>query len=37
MLVRLDKEYVERKPVEAWETYYARTIVEHFSTGGSRR
>lgn len=31
LLVRLDKEYVERKPAEAWEAYYARTIVEHFA------
>jgi Aminotransferase class-V len=32
LLVRLDREYVERKPTEAWETYYARAIVDHFST-----
>ena len=31
LLVRLDKEYGERKPGEAWETYYARAIVEHFT------
>ena len=31
LLVRLDKEYVERKPTEAWESYYARAIVEHIS------
>ena len=31
LLVRLDKEYTERKPAEPWETYYARNIVEHFS------
>lgn len=31
LLVRLDKEYVEREPAEPWETYYARAIVEHFS------
>src|SRR5262245_16562425 len=30
-LVRLDREYVERKPAEAWETYYARAIVEHLA------
>ncbi len=35
LLVGLDKEYVERKPAEAWETYYARAIVEHFSRRGS--
>ena len=31
LLVRLDKEYIEREPPEAWETYYARAILEHFS------
>jgi hypothetical protein len=31
LLVGLDKEYVQRTPAEAWETYYARRIVEHFS------
>ena len=31
LLVRLDKEYVEREPAEPWETYYARAIVDHFS------
>jgi len=31
LLVRLDKEYGARKPAEAWETYYARAIVQHFS------
>jgi hypothetical protein len=31
LLVRLDKEYGERKPTEAWETYYARAILEHFT------
>jgi len=31
LLVGLDKEYTRRKPTEAWETYYARAIVEHFS------
>jgi len=34
LLVRLDKEYVEREPAEPWETYYARAIVEHFSRPG---
>jgi hypothetical protein len=32
MLVALDKEFTERKPDEAWELYYARRIVEHFSS-----
>jgi hypothetical protein len=31
LLVSLDREYVQRKPAEAWERYYARSIVEHFS------
>lgn len=31
LLVGLDREYVRRQPAEAWETYYARAIVEHFS------
>jgi hypothetical protein len=36
LLVRLDKEYVERKPAEAWETYYARAILQHFSRQGPK-
>lgn len=31
LLVRLDKEYVEREAAEPWETHYARAIVEHFT------
>jgi hypothetical protein len=31
LLVRLDKEYTERRPVERWEDYYARELVRHFS------
>jgi hypothetical protein len=31
LLVGLDREYVERKPAEAWETYCARAILQHFS------
>jgi hypothetical protein len=31
LLVRLDKEYVERKPDEPWEDYYARELVRHFA------
>jgi hypothetical protein len=30
MLVRLDKEYTERRPAERWEDYYARELVRHF-------
>jgi hypothetical protein len=31
MLVRLDKEYTERRVAEGWEDYYARELVGHFS------
>jgi hypothetical protein len=31
MLVRLDKEYAEKKPPGPWEDYYARALIEHFS------
>jgi len=31
LLVRLDKEYLERKPAQPWEAYYAHAIVQHFS------
>ena len=31
MLVRLDKEYTERRPDQRWEDYYARELVRHFS------
>ena len=31
LLVRLDKEYTERRPDERWEDYYARELVRHFS------
>lgn len=30
VLVGLDKEYVDRKPAEAWETYYAHAILERW-------
>ncbi len=30
MLVRLDKEYTERRLAERWEGYYARELVRHF-------
>ena len=33
MLVRLDKEYVDRRPAEPWETYYASRLIEHFAPG----
>jgi hypothetical protein len=31
LLVRLDKEYTERRVDERWEDYYARELVRHFS------
>ena len=37
LLVGLDKQYVERKPAEPWERYYARAILEHFSKPAERR
>lgn len=30
LLVRLDREYTERRPAERWEDYYARELVRHF-------
>ena len=30
LLVRLDKEYTERRPDERWEDYYARELIRHF-------
>jgi hypothetical protein len=30
LLVRLDKEYTERRPAERWEDYYARELIRHF-------
>jgi hypothetical protein len=35
LLVRLDKEYTERRPDQRWEDYYARELLRHFS-GASR-
>jgi hypothetical protein len=29
LLVRLDKEYTERRPDEPWEDHYARELVRH--------
>lgn len=31
LLVRLDREYVERQPGGRWEDYYARELVDHFT------
>lgn len=30
LLVGLDKRYTAENPVEGWEAYYARHIVDHF-------
>ncbi|HEX9235850.1 MAG TPA: hypothetical protein VF972_06195 [Actinomycetota bacterium] len=32
LLVLLDREYVERGPVERWEDYYAAELVRHFGS-----
>ena len=32
-LVRLDKKYLEQKPTEAWESFYAKELVAAFATG----
>ena len=31
MLVRLDKEYADRKPDESWDRNYARELLRHFA------
>lgn len=33
LLVRLDKEYTERRPDQRWEEYYAQELLRHFSPG----
>ena len=33
LLVRLDKEYAERRPDAPWADYYADELVRHFSRG----
>jgi len=32
MLVTLDREFSQSKPDEAWETFYARRLIEYFSS-----
>ena len=32
LLVGLDKEYVQAKPTEPWEEYYATALIRHFRT-----
>ena len=33
LLVRLDKEYTERRPDQRWEDYYAGELLNHFGAG----
>jgi hypothetical protein len=33
LLVKLDKEYTDRKPDDRWEDYYAPEVVNHFRGG----
>jgi hypothetical protein len=33
LLVRLDKEYTERRPKRRWEDYYAGELLAHFGAG----
>jgi hypothetical protein len=35
LLVLLDKEVTERQLDQAWETYYAQRLAEHFTADGS--
>jgi hypothetical protein len=34
LLVSLDKEYTASQPGQPWEAYYARRILDHFSSPG---
>jgi hypothetical protein len=34
LLVRLDKEYTERRPDQRWEDYYAGQLLNHFAAAG---
>jgi hypothetical protein len=31
LLVLLDNEYMEQRPAEPWEQYYARRLIRHFA------
>ena len=31
LLVLLDNEYIEQRPAEPWEQYYARRLIRHFA------
>ena len=33
LLVRLDREYTQRRPDQRWEDYYAQELIVHFSPG----
>jgi hypothetical protein len=33
LLVRLDKEFTDRRPDQPWEEYYARELLRHFNRG----
>ena len=33
LLVRLEKEYTERRPDQPWEDYYARGLLDHRGPG----
>jgi hypothetical protein len=33
LLVRLDKEYTERRPDQRWEDYYTGGLLNHFAAG----
>ena len=33
LLVRLDKEYTQRRPDSPWEDYYARALLDYFAGG----
>jgi len=32
MLVTLDREFSQSKSDQAWETFYARRLIEHFAS-----
>lgn len=32
ILAQLDERYVSEKPDEAWESYYAKGLIEHFGS-----
>jgi hypothetical protein len=34
LLVRLEREYAERRPDQRWEDYYAGELLNHFAASG---